>query len=69
MIVGNVYRVRHNLISLAPNREELTEYVVEVNCLEIYYAKSVQDMNDFKDINEYKILMTWMIYFKIGYNK
>jgi hypothetical protein len=63
MWVGDVYKVKNDLISLAETTQNKTNFGVKVNDIVIFYARSSFDVKRFKNTDKYKRLMVWNDYF------
>ena len=63
MWVGDVHKVKNDLISLAKTSQKSTKFEIEVGSTIIFYARNTFDIKRFKCTERYKRLMAWNEYF------
>jgi hypothetical protein len=63
MWVGDVYKVRNDLVTLAKTKQEPTRYKVIFNDVIIFYATSSFDAKRYQCTEKYKRLVAWNEYF------
>ena len=63
MWVGDVYKVKNDLISLAKSTQKSTNFEVKVNDVIIFYARNSFDKKRIISTDKYKRLMMWNEYF------
>jgi hypothetical protein len=63
MWVGDVYKVKNDLVSLVIDGKKPTNFPVKVADIIVYYAKSNHDVRRFKGTDRYKLYMKWCEYF------
>lgn len=63
MWVGDVKKVKNDLISLTKTTQKKTNFPVTVNGVIIYYAHKKFDQNRFMNTQKYKRIVEWNNYF------
>lgn len=63
MWVGDVYKVKNDLVSLVPSTQKKTNFPVEVAGIIVYYAAKNFDIERFKGTNKYQLYQKWCKYF------
>lgn len=63
MWVGDIYKVKNDIISLAPASQEITNYPVTVGGIVIHYAPNKFQMKRFVCTERYQLLIGWYNYF------
>jgi hypothetical protein len=63
MWVGDVYRVKNDLISLTETIQKKTNFEIKINDVVIFYARNSFDVKRFKSTDKYKRLVAWNEYF------
>lgn len=61
--VGDVYKVKNDIISFVPSSQFPTKWEVKINDIVIYYAASKYDADRFKNTDKYMKLLQWNDYF------
>ena len=68
MWVGDVYKVRNDIISLAKATQEPTNFPVKIGKNIVYYASNSFFIKRFMSTDKFKIMMEWYNYFKKNKN-
>ena len=63
MLVGDVYKVTNDFVSLVKGIQTPTKYEVKVNNIIVYYGKESFDARRFKCTEKYKRMIAWNDYF------
>ncbi len=63
MWVGNVYKIKNDLVSLVPDPKKPTNFPVKVAGITVYYAKSNHDINRYVGTDRYNLYLKWSKYF------
>lgn len=64
MWVGNVYKVRGDIVSLAKTNQKPTNFEVIIGDIIIYYARRTFDKKRFMNTEKYKTMLLWYNYFE-----
>ncbi len=63
MWVGDVYKLKKDLIYFTKTNRKKTNYPVKINGIDIYYGKNNFDRARFTNTHKYKRMMQWCDYF------
>ncbi|AKI81609.1 hypothetical protein [Acanthamoeba castellanii mimivirus] len=63
MWVGNVYKVKNDIISLSETTQKETNFPVKIGDTVIYYASKKFDKTRYMNTKKYKTLLNWYEYF------
>lgn len=63
MWIGNVYKIKNDLVSLSKSTQKPTKFEIKINNIIIHYARNSFDVKRFMSTEKYKRLIAWNEYF------